>query len=101
MKYERTNHPGYRHVSKPVMNRSTQMLLALVLGIAVGLFFGEMVSWMSVIGNTVILLMQMTVYPYIVVSLIGGIGKLTKEDASMLFRQAGVIMLLLWSRLLC
>lgn len=83
-------------VSKPVMSQSTQMLLALVLGIAVGLFFGEMVSWMSVIGTTVILLMQMTVYPYIVVSLIGGIGKLTKEDASMLFRQAGVIMLLLW-----
>ncbi|MEO2173414.1 MAG: cation:dicarboxylase symporter family transporter [bacterium] len=82
--------------SKPVMSRSAQMMLALAMGIAVGLFFGEMVGWMSIIGNTVILLMQMTVYPYIVVSLIGGIGKLTKEDASMLFRQAGVIMLLLW-----
>ncbi|MBW2293937.1 MAG: cation:dicarboxylase symporter family transporter, partial [Deltaproteobacteria bacterium] len=52
--------------------------------------------WMSVIGNGVILLMQMTVFPYIVVSLIGGIGSLSRESAGMLFRKAGVIMLLLW-----
>jgi Na+/H+-dicarboxylate symporter len=83
------------------MSRSAQMMLALGLGIVVGLCFGEMVGWMSIIGNAVILLMQMTVYPYIVVSLIGGIGQLSKRDASMLFRQAGVVMLLLWLLGLC
>jgi Na+/H+-dicarboxylate symporter/ABC-type amino acid transport substrate-binding protein len=72
------------------------MMLALALGIIAGLFFGETVAWMSIIGNVVVLLMQMTVYPYIVVSLVGGIGKLTQSDASTLFRKSGVVMLLLW-----
>ena len=85
-------------VSKPrfSLSSSAQMLWALFIGLLVGLFFGEMVAWMSVIGNSVILLMQMTVFPYIVVSLVGGIGTLTKENASMLFSRAGIIMLLLW-----
>jgi Na+/H+-dicarboxylate symporter/ABC-type amino acid transport substrate-binding protein len=78
------------------MSSSAQMLWALVFGVIVGLFFGEMVGWMSVIGNSVILLMQMTVFPYIVVSLIGGIGKLTKDSASMLFSRSGIVMLSLW-----
>ncbi len=71
------------------------MLVALVLGVIVGFFFGEMVAWMNVIGNGVIPLMQMTIFPYIVVSLIGGIGSLCREAAGMLFRKSGVIMLLL------
>ena len=81
---------------KQPMSGSAKMLWALVLGVVTGLFFGEMVAWMSVIGNAVILLMQMTVYPYIVVSLVGGIGRLTKNDALMLFKKSGVIMLTLW-----
>lgn len=60
------------------MSSSTQMIVALVLGAAVGIFFGEMVARMDVIGNGVILLMQMTVFPYIVVSLVGGIGSLSR-----------------------
>ena len=78
------------------LSSSSLMLLAMVTGIACGLFFGEMVAWMSIIGTSVILLMQMTVFPYIVVSLVGGIGKLDKENARMLFSRAGIIMLLLW-----
>lgn len=78
------------------MSNSARMLWALVLGIVAGLFFGEMVGWMSVIGQAVILLMQMTVFPYIVVSLVGGIGKLSKRDARLLFTKAGVVMVLLW-----
>ncbi len=79
------------------LSSSSQMLLALGLGIVVGLFFGESVAWMGVIGKAVILLMQMTVYPYIVVSLVGGIGKLNSENAALLFKKAGVIMLSLWA----
>ena len=51
---------------------------------------------MGVIGKAVILLMQMTVYPYIVVSLVGGIGKLNSQNATLLFKKSGVIMLALW-----
>ena len=69
------------------------MLVALVAGVLVGFFFGEMVGWMSVIGNSVILLMQMTVFPYIVVSLVGGIGSLNRGFAGLLFRRSGMVML--------
>lgn len=78
------------------MTSSTQMLVAMFVGFAVGIFFGESVGWLSTIGNGVILLMQMTVLPYIVVSLIGGIGKLQKSTAILIFSRAGLIMLLLW-----
>ncbi|MFT5789596.1 MAG: proton glutamate symport protein [Shewanella sp.] len=78
------------------MTSSTQMLVAMFVGFGVGLFFGESVSWMGTIGTSVILLMQMTVLPYIVVSLVGGIGKLQKNTAKLIFSRAGLIMVLLW-----
>jgi Na+/H+-dicarboxylate symporter/ABC-type amino acid transport substrate-binding protein len=78
------------------MTSSSQMLVAMFIGFGVGLFFGESVGWLSTIGNAVILLMQMTVLPYILVSLIGGIGKLKKSNAVLIFSRAGLIMLLLW-----
>ncbi|RTR39928.1 cation:dicarboxylase symporter family transporter [Shewanella canadensis] len=78
------------------MTSSSQMLVAMFIGFATGIFFGESVGWLSAIGNSVILLMQMTVLPYIVVSLVGGIGKLQKSTAMLIFSRAGLIMLLLW-----
>ena len=78
------------------MTSSSQMLVAMFIGFGVGLFFGESAGWLSTIGNAVILLMQMTVLPYILVSLIGGIGKLQKSTAVLIFSRAGLIMLLLW-----
>lgn len=78
------------------MQSSTQMIVAMFVGFGVGLFFGESVGWLSNIGTSVILLMQMTVLPFILVSLIGGIGKLKRTTASLIFSRAGIIMLLLW-----
>ncbi|QYK02259.1 cation:dicarboxylase symporter family transporter [Shewanella psychrotolerans] len=78
------------------MQSSTQMIVAMFIGFAVGIFFGESVGWLTSIGTSVILLMQMTVLPYILVSLVGGIGKLKRSTASLIFSRAGVIMLLLW-----
>ena len=73
-----------------------QMMWALVVGIVCGLVFGEQVAWMQMLGDGMILLMQMTVFPYILVSLIAGIGKLDKASAQLLFREAGFILLSLW-----
>ncbi|MBW8189930.1 cation:dicarboxylase symporter family transporter [Neiella marina] len=72
------------------------MIIAMVLGIITGIFFGEMVAWTGVVGNAVIMLMQMTIYPYILVSLISGIGKLNAEDAKSIFIKAGSIMAAIW-----
>ncbi|GGA63309.1 hypothetical protein GCM10011369_00780 [Neiella marina] len=79
------------------LSSSQWILIGLVTGLIVGLFFGEKVGWMNVIGEAVIMLMQMTIIPYILVSLIGGFGSLTKEHAKLLANKAGIVLLLLWA----
>ena len=75
---------------------STQILLGLVLGIAVGLFFGEMASWLAFLGDIFLRLFQMPVIPYIVVSLIGSLGRLNYQDAKSIFIKGGIVILVFW-----
>jgi Na+/H+-dicarboxylate symporter len=78
------------------MSFSTKIVAGLVLGIVVGLFFGEMVAFFHVVANAYIQLLQMTVLPYVIISLITGIGSLTYRQAKMLLIKVGGILLLLW-----
>ena len=75
---------------------STQILIALVLGLITGLFFGEMATSLNFIGDTFVRLFQMPVIPYIVVSLISSIGRLNYEEAKSIFVKGGLIILGLW-----
>ena len=75
---------------------STAILLGMVLGILVGIFFGELVAWLDIIGNAFIRLLQMTILPYILVSLILGIGGLTFEKARLLAVRASGLLLVTW-----
>ncbi len=79
---------------------STKVLIGLVLGLGCGLFFGEHVGFLGVIGEAFIRLLQMTVLPYIVVSLIWGLGSLSYADAVSLARKAGGFLVLLWGIIL-
>lgn len=79
------------------MTSSNKIFLALGLGILTGLFFGEMISFLQIPANIYVLLLQMTVLPYVTLSLIVGFGKLTYSDAKMLALRGGGILLLLWS----
>lgn len=74
-----------------------QVLIALVLGLAAGIFFGEMAGALKIVGDAFILLLQVTVIPYIFVSLITALGQLTLEDAKTLGREAGIVLLVLWA----
>jgi len=60
---------------------SAQIFIALGLGLAGGIFFGEGMTVVAPIGDIFIALLQMAVWPYIVVSLIGGLGRLSYEQA--------------------
>jgi len=75
---------------------STSILIGLVLGILCGIFFGEYCSFLKIFGDGFIMLLQMTILPYIVVSLILGIGRLTYEEAKLLAAKAGILMLIFW-----
>jgi Na+/H+-dicarboxylate symporter len=51
---------------------------------------------LEIVGNAFIMLLQMVVLPYIVVSLITALGLLTLDDAKKLGLKAGVVVLVLW-----
>jgi Na+/H+-dicarboxylate symporter len=79
------------------MSLATRTLLGLALGVATGLFFGEYVAFLKVAGDAFILLLQMTVLPYVAVSLVNGLGSVNAAQAASLARRAGGFMLLLWT----
>jgi Na+/H+-dicarboxylate symporter/ABC-type amino acid transport substrate-binding protein len=79
------------------MTSSSKIFFALGLGILTGLFFGEMISFLQIPADIYVLLLQMTVLPYVILSLIVGFGKLSYSDAKMLALRGGGVLLLLWS----
>lgn len=78
------------------LSLSTIVIICFALGIVNGIFFGEMVAWMGIIGNAFIKLLQMTIIPYIIVSLITSLGKMTYDQAKSLGVQVGKLMLSFW-----
>ena len=74
------------------MSLSKQILLALVAGVAIGLFFGEKVAFLEIGGRAFVQALQVTVLPYVAGSLIAGFGGMRREAAGfddLDFRQGG------------
>ena len=78
------------------MSFSTLIWIGLCLGLGVGIFFGEICSSLKIIGDIYIGLLQMTVLPYIIVSLILNIGRMTTSEARILAGKGIRILLMLW-----
>lgn len=89
---EQTGGPNLRRLSL-----SSKILIGLGAGITCGLFFGEYCSWLSVVGDGFIDLLQMTILPYITAALILNIGRLSGEQARRLAGRAGLVLLVLWA----
>lgn len=75
---------------------TTQIVIGMLLGIFVGLFFGEVTAQLEFIGIVYVRLLQMTILPYIMFSLIVGFGSLSYERAWLLAKRAGALLLLFW-----
>jgi Na+/H+-dicarboxylate symporter len=75
---------------------STKVLVGLVSGLVTGLFLGEMVAPVKVIADGFIKLLQMTVLPYVTISIIASLGSLDAEEAKRLGLRAGAVMVGLW-----
>ena len=70
--------------------------LGLVLGVVCGLLLGEYCRPLEVVGQAYVGLLQMTVLPYLMFSLIGKLGRLDMDQAKSLGLTAlGVLLLLL------
>src|SRR5829696_8124140 len=79
------------------MNRSTaNILIGLALGVLVGLFLGDYAGIFKYGADIYVRLLQMTVLPYVVVSVIAGFGRLDGARAKSLFLRVGIITLVLW-----
>src|SRR5262245_45894193 len=76
---------------------ATQVLIGLALGAATGVFFGEVAAPLGIIGQIFIGLLQMTVLPYILVSLSAGLGRLSYAEAKTLALRGGGFILFFWA----
>ena len=78
------------------MTFTRKILLGLFLGISLGLFFGEMVSPLEAGGRIFIGMLQMTVLPYIILSLVINLGRITwAESRGLLLTLIGVFAIFL------
>ena len=78
------------------MSLSARIFLGLGLGIATGLFFGDLVADLKMIGDIFVKMLQITVLPYIVVSLIAGIGRMQIVQARRLAVRGSLVLLGIW-----
>lgn len=78
------------------MSFSRQILVGLVAGIALGLFLGEAASSLGFAAEGFVQLLQMTVLPYVTVSLVRGLGSLGPDEAKRLGWRTGRVLLAFW-----
>ena len=76
---------------------STRVLIGLVAGIALGLFIGERADALQIVADAYIKMLQMTVLPYITLSLVGGLGALDRDNARRLGVRVGLVLVALWA----
>ena len=69
----------------------------MLLGIACGLLFGEYCGALKILGQAYVGLLQMTVLPYLAVSLVAKMGRLDLQQARRMGLAALVVMLVLWA----
>jgi Na+/H+-dicarboxylate symporter/ABC-type amino acid transport substrate-binding protein len=79
------------------MRFSHQVLAGLGLGILVGLFLGEAVAPLGPLASSFVRLLQMTVLPYVTLSIVVNLGTLTYGQARALAVGAGSVLAAIWA----
>ena len=74
---------------------SIKILIGLFLGVLTGLFLGEYAGKLEIVGDAFIGLLQMTVLPYIILTLIVNIGRLSLDEGRKLIGRAIKVLLIL------
>src|SRR5436190_23475232 len=76
---------------------SARILIGLVSGAALGLFIGERAAALQIFADAYLKLLQMTVLPYVTMSLVGGFGALSVTEAKRLGARVGFVLVALWA----
>jgi Na+/H+-dicarboxylate symporter/ABC-type amino acid transport substrate-binding protein len=78
------------------MASSQRIVAGLGAGVLVGLFLGDRAAVFEVFADGFVRLLQMTVLPYVTVSIISGLGQLERRQARQLISHVGVTIAGLW-----
>ena len=78
------------------MPLTSRIFLGLAAGIALGAFLGAGAQPLKIVGDIYVGLMQMTVLPFIVFTLIGNIGQLKPDQLQVLGKTGLVTYLIIW-----
>ncbi|MCG6938968.1 MAG: cation:dicarboxylase symporter family transporter [Gammaproteobacteria bacterium] len=81
----------------PPLSLSAKIFIGMGLGIFTGVFFGELAQKIYIVGQVFIQLLQIPILPFLMLSLITGLGGLTYREALSLAKKVGVFLLVLWS----
>lgn len=73
-----------------------EALLAILLGIFAGLFFGPLCADLKPIGDAFIYALQIIVLPFIPSLLMHGLGSLSPDLAKKLFKRGWFVLILMW-----
>jgi len=76
---------------------SKQILVGVAAGVVAGLVLGDLAGSLKLAADAYLKLLQMTVLPYVVVSIIIGLGSLSLVQAKTLALRGGAVLLLLWA----
>jgi len=79
------------------LSLSARILIGLGAGIFTGLFFGEPAAVLQPVADAYIRLMQMTVLPYLITSLVVAFGQLDADEAKRLALRGGLLLLIVWA----
>ena len=79
------------------LSLSARILVGLGAGILTGLFFGEPAAILQPVADAYIRLMQMTVLPYLITSLVVAFGQLEASEAKRLALRGGLLLVIVWA----
>src|SRR5918993_1236663 len=79
------------------MSFTSKILIGLGAGVATGVFLGEHASAFQWVADAFVKLLQMTVLPYVTLSIVTSLGSLTAAEARIMGIRAGAVIASLWA----
>ena len=72
-------------------------MLGALLGIIVGVVFGQRMTFVQPLGSAYAMMLQIAVYPYLLTALLHGLGRLTPATAGRMFAASWRVYLFMWA----
>jgi proton glutamate symport protein len=88
--------PSERAPSSPTQLSVWPVAMGGAIGILLGIFLGDYAHFIRPVGDVCVLLLEVAVYPYLICSLLHGLGSMAPAQAWRLFRSGWKFYVALW-----